>query len=194
MKALLAAVLATLVASTALAQVPAQRNQVYVAIGDPGLIFIVNDIADDIVGEMFSLGHVSYGAQRGGLQVSFGYERRLGTWNGVGVTGSWAGSSKRVYFDGRDIGSVERQLLSLTFDWRAHWLRLPSADLYSGLSSGVLNLGDRLGAPGGRDDSMTGAAFQIVPIGARLGRTWGGYVETGIGTHGFFKAGLSRRF
>ncbi len=194
MKALFAVALAMLLASTALAEVPAPRNQVSVSIGDPGAIFLFNEIADGILTGIFTLGTVRYGDQHGGYLLTAAYERRLGRWNGVGVSGSWAYSSKRAYFRGEDIGKVERQLLAFTADWRAHWLRRSSVDLYSGLSAGFLNFSDELGAPGGGDDSETTLALQAVPLGARFGRAWGGSLETGIGTNGFVKLGLSRRF
>lgn len=194
MKALLVAVVVTLSASTALAQTEAPRNQVYVGVGDPGAIFMFTEIADNILTGVFSLGTVTYGDQQGGFLVNAGYERRFGAWNGLGISASWAGSRKTAYHDGREIGRVDRQMIAVTTDWRAHWLRRPAVDLYSGVSLGMLNFSDQIGVPGGQDDSITGFAFQLVPLGARFGRAWGGYAETGFGTHGFIKVGLSNRF
>ena len=111
------------------------------------------------------------------------------------MTASWAGSSKTVFLNGEDSGKIERQMLTLMADGRAHWLRRPVWDVYSGISAGISHFSDEFLSVSADDDgTFNGFAFQLIPIGVRLGRHTGGFFETGFGTNGFVKAGLSQGF
>lgn len=188
MKTLMALILGMLLASTALAQLPENRNEVFVSIGDPGMMFLIDDVATIVL----TLGTVTYGDQEGGVQVVAGYQRWLNRWGSVGVAGSWAGSRKTAYLLGRRLGEVERRQLTLMAEGRAHWLRRPIVELYSGLALGVADWSDDLvAAP---DESGMFFAFHVVPVGLRVGGDWGGFLEPGLGLHSFLKGGLSRRF
>jgi hypothetical protein len=188
MKSTFVLALGMLLASTAFAQPPEKPNEVFVGFGDAGLIFAL----EDVVTTVFTLGTVTYGDQEGGLQVVAGYQRRFGSWAGLGVTGSWAGAKKTMRLMGNDAGRVERRLLTLMVDGRAHWLRRPRVELYSGLAFGFTSLGDEWAALAEEED-LNGVGFHAIPIGIRFGRDVGGFLETGVGYHGFLKAGLSAR-
>ncbi len=195
MKTLLALALGALLASSAFAQSPQKANEVFVGIGDPGIIWMLYAGTTDVLDHIFYSNRVTYGDQQGGFQVVLGYQRQLGNWASAGLTGSWAGSSRTTFIDGEDRGKDEIQLLTLMADGRAHWLRRPVVDLYSGLGLGVTQVSDKfLAVPTGAKDEFTSVAFQLIPIGIRVGRHTGGFFETGFGTNGFVKAGLSQRF
>jgi opacity protein-like surface antigen len=195
MRAIFALALGILLATPALAQPPQQKNEVFVGIGDPGVLWMFYEASSDVVTDIFTWGHVTYGDQQGGFQVTIGYQRWLNSWASAGVTGSWAGSSRTTYVNGRDSGDDEIQLLTLLVDGRGHWLRRPIVDLYSGIAIGATHVSNKfLDVPTGGDDEFTGLAFQLIPIGVRVGRNTGGFFETGFGTNGFVKAGLSQRF
>ncbi len=195
MRTLFVLALFALLAPTAFAQPPERPNEVSLGIGDCGYMFLLFDALETIAGS-------TYGNQLGGFQLYASYERRMGTWNGVGVMGSWAFSSKYKYDGdtGEKLGKDDRYQLALTADWRAHWLRRPQVGLYSGLSAGMLYFTDKYRHIGywpfeeSPPHSMTTLAFRIVPIGLRVGGDWGGFLEPGFGTHGFVRAGLARRF
>lgn len=187
MKAFLLFALGMLLAGSALAQPPEKRNEVVLGIGDAGLLFMLDDVTTTI----FTLGTVTYGDERGGVQVVAGYQRWFSRGTSAGVTATWAGAKKTMFFRGRSVGDVERRQMTLTVDGRAHWFRRPSAELYTGLALGVGAFSDALvGAP---DENDTFLAFHLVPIGVRFGRDWAGFFETGFGVNGFVRAGVSRR-
>ena len=193
-KTLLTLALGALLASCAWAQAPEKRNEVFVGVGDPGIIWVFYSVSTDIIDNLFLGNSVTYGDQQGGFQVFAGYQRRLGRWAGLGLTGSWAGSSRTTFVNGRDRGKDEIQLLTLVADARAHWLRKPRVDLYSGIAFGITHLSsDFLAVPTGGKDESTVPAIQLLPFGIRIGGNTGGFFETGIGTNGFVKAGLSQR-
>ena len=184
----LAMSIGALLASTALAEPPAQRNELFLGIGDAGLIFMLDDVGTAVL----TLGTVTYGDEVGGFQIVGGYQRWFSSWSSLGVTGSWAGARKTAYFRGEDVGKVDRRLITLMIDWRAHWLRRPAWDLYSGVAVGVGEMStDLYSAP---DEDGTYPTFHFIPIGVRGGRDWGIFAETGFGLNGFVKAGVSRRY
>ncbi len=188
MKSLLAGLLVLVLAPAAFGQVPENRNEVFVAVGDPGLIFAFEDVGT----VLFTLGTVRYGDQKGGIQVSAGYQRWLSSWSSLGVSGSWASASKTMYILDEPVADVERRLLTVMADWRAHWLRRPAWDLYSGVAVGLSNYSDDLySAP---DEHGNFPTLNLIPVGVRVGREWGGFGELGIGLNGFVRAGLSHRF
>lgn len=189
MRALVAVFLAMLLASAASAQTPEKPNEFFVSIGDAGLIFEFEDALLTIG----TLGYVTYEDEELGFQIAAGYQRWLNRWGSLGVTGSWAGSKRTMVISGTPRGDVERRLLTAMVDARGHWYRRPSVDLYSGLALGGAHLSDDLEEVGD-EDSVSGFAFHVIPIGIRAGRDWGASFELGIGWHGFIKAGLSRRW
>ena len=189
MKALFALALGTLLASSALAQSTPKQNELFLSVGDAGLIFAI----EDVVVAVGTLGNVTYGAQEGGYQIAGGYQRRLGTWASAGVTASWAGARKTVHVHGTPYGKVERRLLTLMAEGRAHWLRRRSVELYSGIALGVAQMGDDLSSLSEEGD-LTTLGFHVTALGMRVGRDVGGFLELGAGFNGFLKAGLSGRF
>ncbi len=194
MKTLSALGLGMLLASSAFAQPPQKPNEVFLGIGDPGLIWGVHEVASDVADNLFLGDNVTYGDQQGGFQVALGYQRWLSGWSSVGITAGWAGSSKTTFINGVDHGKDDIQVLTLMGEWRAHWLRRSAMDLYSGLGAGVHQASHKfLTAPTGGDEELTVPAFQLMPFGIRAGRDWGGFFEILIGTNGLLKAGLSRR-
>jgi len=188
MKRFLGPVLGLLLASVALAAAPERRNEVFVGVGDAGLLFMVADVGTVV----FSLGTVTYGDEELGFAVAAGYQRWFTSWSSVGVTAGWAGSRKPEYFQGQQLGDVERRLLSVMADLRGHWLRRPAWDFYSGLAAGVGQLRtDLISTP---DEDELCPAFQVTLLGVRGGREWGAFGEMGVGLTGFVKGGLSRRW
>jgi hypothetical protein len=172
----------------AAAATPPKPNELTLGIGDAGLLFAL----EDVVVTIGTLGYVTYGDQQGGFQLVGGYQRWLPEWATLGVTGSWAGSRRTMFVGGVDRGDVERRLLTVMADGRAHWFRRPRVSLYSGLAFGLATLSDDLEDLPDEDD-LTGAAFHVIPIGIRFGRDVSGFVELGAGWHGFLKAGLTGR-
>ncbi len=189
MRTLLTLALGMLVASTALAQPAMKKNELFVGIGDASLMFTFEDLVVTIA----SLGAVHYSDAEGGLQVVGGYQRRFNDWFSAGVTGSWASATRTMYVLDEDRGDVERRLITVMGDARAHWLRRPSVDLYSGLALGYAQWTDEWDASDHTaDDGM--AAFHIIPVGVRVGRDLGVFAEIGVGWHNILKAGLSGRW
>jgi hypothetical protein len=189
MKPLMALTLGMLLASTALAQSPQKQNEFFVGVGDASLIFMIDDIATTIG----TLGTVTYDDTEGGIQVVGGYQRRLGTWASVGVTGSWAGARRTMHFFGEEAGQVERRVLTVMADARGHWLRRPSLDLYSGLALGAVQWSDDWESVPNEED-FTHFGFHVIPVGVRVGRDLGVFLESGVGWHNLLKAGLSGRW
>ncbi len=200
MKTLLAVALAALLAAPAFAQPSSEpspkKNEVYLAIGDPGILFALTDVSTQIltqiVGGMVG-SHITYGDTKGGFQLTGGYQRQLASWFSAGVAGAWAGTSQSIYVNGVDRGDREMQFLTLIAEGRAHWLRRPSVRLYTGIGIGMNAVNDKFVGLADSKDTLIMPAFQVVPIGIRVGRDWGGYAELALGTNGVLKAGLSRR-
>lgn len=189
MKAMLAVAVGLFLASSALAQVPPPQNEFFVGVGDASLMFTFEELAVTLG----TFGIVSYGDTEGGVQVVGGYQRRLNSWASAGVTASWAGARRELFYFGESQGEVERRMITVMGDVRAHWLRRPGVELYSGLALGLVQWSDDWESlPGDDDDSTLG--FHVVPVGIRFGRRVGGFVETGIGWHSLLKAGLSSRW
>ncbi len=67
--------------------------------------------------------------------------------------------------------------------------------LYGSFSAGVVAFGDGHIGYGHTDESgLKPWAFQVTPIGMRIGRQIAGFVELGYGYKGIFDAGLAVRF
>jgi len=194
MRALFAIVLGTLLASPAFAQPPQKQNEVFLGIGDPGLVWGFHEVGSELLDALFDGGNVTYGDMQGGFQIAVGYQRWLRAWSSAGVTASWTGSSKTVFIDGEDRGEDQVRILTLMAEWRVHWLRNPSVDLYSGLGGGVFQLRHKVVTFSiAGQEAKIWPAVQLIPLGVRAGRDWGGFFELLIGTNGLLKAGLSRR-
>ncbi len=189
MRPLFALALVMLIASSASAQPPERPNEFFLGVGDAGLIFEF----EEVLVTVFSLSQVRYGDEKIGVQFIAGYQRHFNSWASAGVTTSWAGSRRTVFIGGADNGEVERRLITVVADGRAHWLRRPNVRLYSGLALGYAQLSDDLGNLADKD-ALNTLAFHIIPVGVRVGRDVGGFFEVGAGWHGFFKAGLSGRW
>jgi hypothetical protein len=189
-RSILAIALATLLVSVAVpanATPPPTPDEFFVGIGDAGLLFAF----EDVFTTAFSFGYITYGDEQLGFQVVGGYQRHLSEWGSLGVTASWAGSQREMFFDGDYAGDVERRMYSLMLDGRARWLRRPGWQLYSGLALGAVALTDE-----DEDDrgSESGLGWHLIPLGVRVGREVAGFAEVGVGWHGFLKAGLTRRW
>ena len=189
MKALLAMTLGMLVASSALAQSPEKKNEFFVGVGDASLMFTLEDLATTLG----SVGLVHYEDTEGGLQVVGGYQRRLNAWASAGVTASWAGGRRTMYFLDEEIGEAERRMITVMADARAHWFRRPAVEIYSGVALGMVQYGDEWGDVAD-DESYTHVGFHVTPVGVRVGRDLGVFAELGVGWHNFLKAGLSGRW
>lgn len=187
-KSLLALALGMLVASSALAQTAPPRNEFFVGIGDASLVFTFVDIATTVG----SLGLVSYGDADAGLQYVAGYQRHFG-WASLGVTGSWASDQRPVRVGGEARGDAKRTLSTVLLDARGHWVHGRTVDLYSGLGIGYAHWTDDWEDLDEKvDESHVG--FHVIPLGLRVGRSVGVFVETGVGWHNLIKAGLSGRW
>lgn len=189
MKAICTLLLGMLLASSAPAQPIEPKHELFLSVGDAGLIFAL----EDIVVAVGTLGNVTYGDQEGRFQVSGGYQRHFNRWTSAGVTGSWAGSRKTMYVRGARYDEVERRLLTLMAEGRLHWLRKPAVGLYSGLALGVFQMSDDL-ASLPKSDDLTGPGIHVILLGVRAGRDVGGFLELGAGFNGFLEAGISGRF
>lgn len=188
---LLAVLFTLLVASPASSAPPPRPNELHVGLGDRGMMFEFNDAFGDIFATIFSLGHLSYGETGGSPQFTAGYERWLNRWASLGASGAYVTSHRTVYWDDVRQSDEEQSLFVVMGDARAHWLRRPSVQLYSGLSLGIANWGYKYAS---HSSSEGGLAFQLTPIGVRIGRDLGAYAEFGLGHGSALRAGLSKRY
>ena len=190
MKALNFVAAAMMLASTALAQPPDKRNEVFVSVGDATMIFVVGN-AD--LSQALDFGHPEGGA----MTVVAGYQRRFGNWASAGISAGWAKASTSTgffIFRGPD---VTRDLQTVMLDGRAHWLRKPAWDLYSGVAIGAAMVMDHYEATSvdlARTASDPFFAYQATLLGVRAGGGLGAFLELGAGYHSLFKAGLSGRW
>ena len=189
LEAMLAVAVGLFLASSALAQVPPPQNEFFVGVGDASLMFTFEELAVTLG----TFGIVSYGDTEGGVQVVGGYQRRLNAWASAGVTASWAGGRRTMYFLDEEIGEAERRMITVMADARAHWFRRPAVEIYSGVALGMVQYGDEWGDVAD-DESYTHVGFHVTPVGVRVGRDLGVFAELGVGWHNFLKAGLSGRW
>ena len=92
----------------------------------------------------------------------------------------------------------QQTLLTFLLHTHYHWLQKGIFDLYSGGEAGLsMNRKKDI-----RNDftitkseaSQTNFAYQVTPLGLRIGRKLGGYLELGYGYKGLISAGISYRF
>lgn len=67
--------------------------------------------------------------------------------------------------------------------------------LYGSASLGIIYYNwEQIGSNGTQSGDMTSVAFQVNPIGLRVGKAFGGFMEFGAGFQGFLQMGLNYRF
>ena len=73
--------------------------------------------------------------------------------------------------------------------FKGNWVNRPAVQLYSALAAGATFMsGDN---NSGTTDHSTAFAFQVSPIGVRVGNTFSFFAEAGFGYQGLLSAGLA---
>lgn len=88
-------------------------------------------------------------------------------------------------------------LTYLTFipNVRCNWVTSPDSkfEMYSSFGLGLTNVREDYEVQNSDDASFFIPAFDITGLGIRIGDTFGGFMEVGVGTKGLMRAGLSLR-
>jgi hypothetical protein len=98
--------------------------------------------------------------------------------------------------DQSNYGKGTDQYYALMVGVNYHWLTHNILELYSGLQAGGSYISTKQTYVTGDDatDNSFAFAFQVTPIGLRVGKTFGGFAELGFGYKGLINVGIDYRF
>ncbi len=199
MKTALALALGMLLASSALAEPPQRKNEVFIGVGSGPVVFVLQAIGDVFVDVAFHGGGSYRTEGSGGGQFVAGYQHRFNRLLGAGASGSWAKISEDLYREGENqkLSTTTRQMVTIQVDGRLHWVDWRWGGLYSNVGLGFAArhyeyTDDEYHVSFSHDWSH--AAVNLIPLGVRLGGDVAGHLEIGGVTNSWVTAGLSYRF
>lgn len=105
--------------------------------------------------------------------------------------------SKFVYTSDQSLYATQKDTYyGLMVGINYHWIGDAVVEIYSGLQAGgCFQHTDQSYISGEKaSDNSFLFAFQVTPIGLRVGKAFGGFIEAGVGYKGILDAGLDLRF
>ena len=139
--------------------------------------------------------YVSKTGFSGAATVSYGY--RFRRWLSLHANLSYSGLYERrnMVDDDSYVGTDMRHVITLLPTVRFTWLNHPDIRLYSSIGFGAaMYIGHSFRDVYPEHYMGYAPALQITPLGIAFGRSFFGYIEGGIGTHGCIVAGFGYRF
>lgn len=110
----------------------------------------------------------------------------------LGLQGNYASYDQTYRMDDESTSTLEMKYVTLMGHSRISWVNKSFFQLYSALGAGVTMI--RGTAEDSKKDTHGNFAFQVSPVGVRVGNHIAFFVEAGIGFQGILSAGLSVRF
>lgn len=121
-----------------------------------------------------------------------GIDYYLGNRFTLGIQYAYASFERRYEMDDESIATLKNQYHTLMLRGKGVWVAKPVFQLYSALAAGPSFA--RAKNNKGETKSNTEFAFQVSPIGIRVGNHIAFFLEGGFGYQGMLSGGLSARF
>lgn len=171
----------------------AEKNDIRVSISDAYTLTLITSFSDDFVSALddfitgkkgvYELRTPTYG------MLHINYQRRISNKLKVGVDFSYA----KIEYKNKNAKEVlyTAHYLAIAPQFEFSYMRKSFFELYANASIGVNKLFSTIDK---KTVSNHGATFQVNPIGIRVGKKLGGFLEAGFGYSGYVNLGISYKF
>lgn len=191
------AVIAILISNAAMAQLPSiNKQEVRIGYSD-GLPFRATTFLVDIFSACFSAELNNYGIEdidaRNTGFFEAGYRYQISRRFKVGADISFMNAQLTIHTNdpANKISKTSTQYLLFLPGGQFSYVKRPRLDFYASASAGIIAVWSK------DEDQLrnnVGAAFQVNPVGLRVGGRMAGFIEAGFGYKGILTGGISYRF
>ena len=152
-------------------------------------------ILDTIIQELGFEG-IDYEREVAGTNGAIGiaYNRYLAPRWTVGVVANYHGFRTTINFDNGETAFLKDNFYTFLLQTDYRWVNQPAVQLYSGLGLGGTWWKSSYEEPNVSVISNGFFNMQFTPLGIRVGKQIGGFLEFGIGSNGLISGGISGRF
>ncbi|PKV50264.1 hypothetical protein ATE84_2319 [Aquimarina sp. MAR_2010_214] len=163
------------------------KNELRLSISDAIPLKLVHDFSGILISSLDNKGYDSKISTFGMLHLN--YQRYLSDRIKIG------GGISYVKFEDSDnknkLNAGHLHYLAVMPQFEYVFVKNDFLELYSNASAGITSLHYKINK---NTNSEYGFAFQVNPVGLRIGKKIGGFVEAGYGYNGFVNIGIDFRF
>ncbi|WP_062052902.1 hypothetical protein [Aquimarina longa] len=168
-----------------------KKNEIRVSVSDAIPLTFSNAFASSIIsgfdiaigGKGYELNNATYG------MLHLNYQRRLSDKTKIGVDFSYTNFDYKNKNNKSDSYKIHYLAIAPQFEYS--YIRKNFFELYGNVSAGLNRSFSKVDK---KSISNYGFAFQVNPIGIRVGKKLGGFLEGGFGYNGFVNLGVSYKF
>lgn len=133
-----------------------------------------------------------YAGTRGAIGI--GYNRYLAPRWTLGVMGNYHGFRTTINFENGQTAFLKDNFYTFMLRTDYRWVNQPGVQLYSGLCLGGTWWQSGYEQPSVNVINNSFFNMQFTPLGIRVGKQIGGFVEFGLGANGLIAGGISGKF
>jgi opacity protein-like surface antigen len=130
--------------------------------------------------------------------IHLGYKYNLTDRIALGGVAAFDYAKSKGFIAGNDVGIFHKRHYTLAFEAEYAYIRSGILTIYGLIGAGgtlyTLKYEDQYNSDLNDSNSNPYATFQVTPIGLRLGKNAGGFLELGFGYRGIINAGIFARF
>ena len=153
---------------------------------------VLDAILEDLGAKGLDYTRDSYGGTRGA--IGLGYNRYFAPRWSVGVMGNYHAFKATIDFENGYQTELKDRFYTLLVRTDYRWVNQPVVQLYSGISLGGTWWRSAYENPDIKFVSTSFFNMQVTPIGIRVGKQVGGFLEFGLGSNGLLVGGVSAKF
>lgn len=161
---------------------------------------ILSDIAvaiiDTIINELGYDPGIEYDREFTGTKgaIGIGYNRYLSPRWTLGAVANYHGFRTTLNFENGQTSYLNDDFYTFLVQTDIRWVNQPGVQLYSGLGLGATYWRSGYKEPSNNTISNLFFNLQFTPLGIRVGKSIGGFLEFGLGSNGLICGGLSGKF